>query len=156
MTADKGARLLWGRVGGGTCTKATITSWPVPRAQRLKCVCKMMWERPFAKQREGRWRGKNDCFRTIEHVHPEAGAGVGVEVADWGLTRPPAVPQELDSAGVWFLWWPFWREEGQGLSPRERIAKGVGLSDCIGVKCPCQVHNFMFQRCRKTCLWLMC
>lgn len=39
--------------GGGTYTKATITSWTVPRAQRLECICKMMWERPFAKQRKG-------------------------------------------------------------------------------------------------------
>lgn len=52
MTADKGVRLLW---GGGSGTKATITSWTVPRAQWLECVCKMMWERPFAKQIEGRW-----------------------------------------------------------------------------------------------------
>lgn len=44
------------RRGGATCTKATITSWTVPRAQWLECVCKMMWERTFAKQREGRWR----------------------------------------------------------------------------------------------------
>lgn len=62
----------WG-LEGGTHTIATITSWTVPRAQWLECVCKMMWERPFAKQREGRWGGKNDCFCTIEHVHPEAG-----------------------------------------------------------------------------------
>lgn len=53
-----------------------------------------MCEKPFAKQREGRWGGvENDCFCTIAHVHPEATGG---EVADWGLTHPLAVPEELD------------------------------------------------------------
>lgn len=66
-----------GEGGGGgvwtTRTKATITSWTVPRAQRLECVCKMMWERPFAKQREGQLAGEKDCFGTTVHVYPEAG-----------------------------------------------------------------------------------
>lgn len=42
---------------------------------------------------------KNDCFRTIEHVHPRGGEGWLVEVADWGLTRPLVVPEELDPEG---------------------------------------------------------
>lgn len=65
-----------GEGGGGgvgtTRTKATIISWTVPRAQRLECVCKMMWERPFAKQREGQLAGEKDCFGTTVHVYPEA------------------------------------------------------------------------------------
>lgn len=43
--------------------------------------------------------GKNNCFCTIEHVHPEVEWGGGVEVADWELTRPLAVPEELDPEG---------------------------------------------------------
>lgn len=56
-----------------TRTKATITSWTFPSVQWLECVCKMMWERPFAKQREGRSVGEKDWLCTTENVYPEAG-----------------------------------------------------------------------------------
>lgn len=58
---------------GTTRTKATITSWTIPRVQWLESVCKMMWERPFAKQREGRFTGEKDSFGTTGSVHPEVG-----------------------------------------------------------------------------------
>lgn len=63
--------------------------------------------------------GKSDCFCTIEHVHPEA----GVEVADWGLTRPLAVPEELDQdGGVVFAVHP---SEGRGSGfPVPRALRG--------------------------------
>lgn len=47
---------------------------------------------------EGGGGGENDCFCTIEHVHPEA-EGRGFEVADCRLTRPLAVPEEMDPDG---------------------------------------------------------
>lgn len=51
--------------GGCTCTKATITSWTVPRAQWYECVCKMMWKRPFAKQSERRGVGVCMCEMVV-------------------------------------------------------------------------------------------
>lgn len=129
--------------GGPTHTKATITSWTVPRAQWLECVCKMMWEKPFAKQREGTCEGggvfggvggvgTSDCFCTIEHVHSEV-EGCG----GWSgrLTRPLCSPWR--GVGVWFSW----------LTPRKKrfVPKqwggGDGLRGGTLSTCECEASS---------------
>lgn len=53
-----------GEEGGHTHKKPQLLPGWSPELSGLECVCKMMWERPFAKQREGRLAGERDCFCT--------------------------------------------------------------------------------------------